>query len=178
MWLQMPIYDPIFRYVHICCRWWWWWMVVVVVVVCVCGGGGGGGGINAMIEHTKFYYHIKEPCTQSRHHSNLLLYSKIIFFGRRCVINLRRYKKRVANSWWKLRKFCPCVTICLHKWQAISYRGYPAKGPYPGRALLAGYPRYTSSSWLPYIEGFLPKGPYLPCVSMAGRALFAGYNRN
>ena len=26
------------------------------------------------------------------------------------------------------------------------------------------------------IEGILPKGPYLPCVSMAGRALLAGYN--
>ena len=29
----------------------------------------------------------------------------------------------------------------------------------------------------PYIEGILPKGPYLPCVSMAGRALLAGYHR-
>ena len=27
----------------------------------------------------------------------------------------------------------------------------------------------------PQIEGILPKGPYLPCVSMAGRALLAGY---
>ena len=27
------------------------------------------------------------------------------------------------------------------------------------------------------IEGFLPKGPYLSCVSMAGRALLAGYHR-
>ena len=27
------------------------------------------------------------------------------------------------------------------------------------------------------IEGILPKGPYLPCVSMAGRALLAGYHR-
>ena len=26
-----------------------------------------------------------------------------------------------------------------------------------------------------YFEGILPKGPYLPCVSMAGRALLAGY---
>ena len=26
-----------------------------------------------------------------------------------------------------------------------------------------------------HIEGILPKGPYLPCVSMAGRARFAGY---
>ena len=29
----------------------------------------------------------------------------------------------------------------------------------------------------PHIEGILPKGPYLPCVSMAGRALLAGYSR-
>ena len=28
-----------------------------------------------------------------------------------------------------------------------------------------------------YIKGILPKGPYLPCVSMAGRALLAGYHR-
>ena len=28
-----------------------------------------------------------------------------------------------------------------------------------------------------YIEGILPKGPYLPCVSMASRALLAGYHR-
>ena len=27
------------------------------------------------------------------------------------------------------------------------------------------------------IGGILPKGPYLPCVSMAGRALLAGYPR-
>ena len=29
-----------------------------------------------------------------------------------------------------------------------------------------------------YIEGILPKGPYRPCVSMAGRALLAGYRRH
>ena len=28
-----------------------------------------------------------------------------------------------------------------------------------------------------YDEGILPKGPYLPCVSMAGRALLAGYHQ-
>ena len=28
-----------------------------------------------------------------------------------------------------------------------------------------------------HFEGILPKGPYLPCVSMAGRALLAGYHR-
>ena len=29
-----------------------------------------------------------------------------------------------------------------------------------------------------YIEGILPRGPYLPCVSVAGRALSAGYHRH
>ena len=28
-----------------------------------------------------------------------------------------------------------------------------------------------------HIKGILPKGPYRPCVSMAGRALLAGYHR-
>ena len=26
-------------------------------------------------------------------------------------------------------------------------------------------------------EGTLPKGPYLPCVNMAGKAVLAGYHR-
>ena len=30
---------------------------------------------------------------------------------------------------------------------------------------------------LSYMEGILPKGPYLPCISMAGRALLAVYHR-
>ena len=46
---------------------------------------------------------------------------------------------------------------------------------------------HVSAGWLSYgdvfyviidvihIEGILPKGPYPPCVSMAGRALLAGY---
>ena len=32
-------------------------------------------------------------------------------------------------------------------------------------------------SGVSFIEGILPKGPYLLCVSMAGRALLAGYHR-
>ena len=32
-------------------------------------------------------------------------------------------------------------------------------------------------AYKPQFEGILPKGPYLPCVSMAGRALLAGYPR-
>ena len=43
--------------------------------------------------------------------------------------------------------------------------------------------RLVTSWWrndmdrLQHIEGILPKGPYLPCVSMAGWALLAGYPR-
>ena len=29
-----------------------------------------------------------------------------------------------------------------------------------------------------YTEGILPKGPYLPCISMAGRAFLAGYHQH
>ena len=36
---------------------------------------------------------------------------------------------------------------------------------------------FNSNQIMGYIEGILPKGPYLPCVSMAGRALLAGYHR-
>ena len=31
---------------------------------------------------------------------------------------------------------------------------------------------------IPWIEGILPKGPYLPCLCMADRALLAGYPRD
>ena len=34
---------------------------------------------------------------------------------------------------------------------------------------------YLHSS-ISYTEGILPKGPYLPCVSMAGMAFLAGYH--
>ena len=37
--------------------------------------------------------------------------------------------------------------------------------------------RSISGQFYLYIEGILPKGPYLPCISMAGRALLAGYHR-
>ena len=38
--------------------------------------------------------------------------------------------------------------------------------------------RHHSHRWvIQDIEGIMPKGPYLPCVSMAGRALSAGYPR-
>ena len=40
------------------------------------------------------------------------------------------------------------------------------------------YPPFVAriDRWI-YIDGILPKRPYLPCASMAGRALLAGYHR-
>ena len=35
--------------------------------------------------------------------------------------------------------------------------------------------RPTLEGLIPHIKSILPKGPYLPCVSMVGRALLAGY---
>ena len=39
---------------------------------------------------------------------------------------------------------------------------------------------YSMLNWtiIQQIKGILPEGAYLPCVSMAGRALLAGYPRN
>ena len=37
--------------------------------------------------------------------------------------------------------------------------------------------RVKNSNILLYFEGILSKGPYLPCVSMVGRALLTGYHR-
>ena len=46
---------------------------------------------------------------------------------------------------------------------------------------LDGIFKYGDDNTLPTevrdFEGILPKGPYLPCVSMAGRAILAGYHR-
>ena len=54
------------------------------------------------------------------------------------------------------------------------------------RSLGGSMSKFLSALWLlmtwhllviGYIKDILPKGPYLPCVSMAGRALLAGYHR-
>ena len=60
--------------------------------------------------------------------------------------------------------------ICLH-WNFTQRYGIPKR--LKGSLSL-------SRAWitLGQVEGILPKGPYLPCVSMAGRALLAGYHRS
>ena len=64
-------------------------------------------------------------------------------------------------TWW-----CFVTHICVceldHRWSVDG--------------LLSG--RNQSVAWIhDLFEGILAKGPYLPCVSMAGRALLAGYHR-
>ena len=82
-----------------------------------------------------------------------------------------------------------CKRQSPHVWPIVPHAILPSTGK-NGHALL----RFPRSVWLhfclqnkaveyflynrrPYIEGFLPKGPYLPCVSMAGMAYLAGYHR-
>ena len=70
-----------------------------------------------------------------------------------------------------------------HKTPLPSYWLYASGLQYPNGIQLL---RTNQSLWTvlsslrhgpAHIEGILPKGPYLPCVSMAGRALLAGYPR-
>ena len=73
---------------------------------------------------------------------------------------------------WHWLKVLPCICwapIWLHV-HVVGVCGYCALN-----AIIVGlfYLIITSCN----IEGILPKGPYLPCVSMAGRALLAGYHR-
>ena len=68
-------------------------------------------------------------------------------------------------------QFCDAIAHCIFQVQVvlpweIGARTWPCSGQYQEGHL----------HW--YYEGILPKGPYLSCVSMAGRALFAGYHRN
>ena len=52
------------------------------------------------------------------------------------------------------------------------YLGWLSLDPFVPRELLVHYSVVILSD---YIKGILTKGPHLPCVSMGGRALLAGY---
>ena len=54
-------------------------------------------------------------------------------------------------------------------------RAYPQRGS--GPVIQAHLERGLRLDLVTHIEGIQPKGPYLPCVSMAGRALLAGCPR-
>ena len=58
---------------------------------------------------------------------------------------------------------------CIQAWVFTWYIYTPK---YPQQTLYSGM-----SLYLIYFKSILPKGPNLPCISMAGRALLAGYHR-
>ena len=63
------------------------------------------------------------------------------------------------------------------KWQhfqfTVNWIGYIKKHGWQSKSLLLKLQRL-----FPVIKGILPKGPYLPCLPMADRALLAGYPHN
>ena len=80
---------------------------------------------------------------------------------------------------WRLNSSVTCGTVIPRRWTCFSvilrYSHYIGLG----NNLLPGGTKPLPKPILTYqIEGILPKGPYLPCVSMAGRALLAGYHHN
>ena len=73
---------------------------------------------------------------------------------------------------------------CIHKMRAHKYKHTNASTNTYIHMHTVHRPihaRFMKSAWkkiVSYIEGILPKGPYLSCVSMADRALLAGYHRH
>ena len=70
-------------------------------------------------------------------------------------------------------------TVC-HKWQVntdFSFVVFSIMDLSLWNHMTLNYLTPPNDKPLLYIEGILPKGLYLPCVSMAGRAFLAGYHR-
>ena len=109
-----------------------------------------------------------------------IFYASGVFM--RAPLVLTKYSELLPESWnilntWRYDRFPGIHT---------SYRWYPAKRALPamlqyGRECYQccdAYIKICTSFWnMKYIEGILPRGSYLPCVSMVGRALLAGYPR-
>ena len=101
----------------------------------------------------------------------------ILHFFRWLDIFFRREKKLDRNCKCILYFMCRMFFLCLirsHPDQHFLILG--------ASSMRFGYLEYRQRCTIisivnVYIEGILPKGPYLPCVSMAGRALLAGYHR-
>ena len=69
------------------------------------------------------------------------------------------------------------VMICIY-FVSHSFKSLCAKQFVSTSVLFILYAFLTCMfSFILHIEGILSKGPYLPCVSMAGRAILAGYLR-
>ena len=78
---------------------------------------------------------------------------------------------RVNNKFWE-EYILTIVRLQYSKWLGSTLT-LPQFKYQPYTVLFPFYKFFS----LPHNEGILPKGPYLPCVSMAGRALLAGYHR-
>ena len=88
---------------------------------------------------------------------------------------------------------CISIILLMFWWWCPNQLCNPLSGYKNGRAFWKVFPAISSRGvfiislyfyWyvnasmdILHIEGILPKGPYLPCVSMVGRALLAGYPR-
>ena len=85
-----------------------------------------------------------------------------------CLKNFRHFRKNI-HSWVENECCCPRTV-------GISNVNFTNKKiDIWGQCIhVSQYLQWERSA---HIEGILPKGPYLPCVSMTGRALFAGYPR-
>ena len=71
------------------------------------------------------------------------------------------------------------VCICTRSWGKV-WISVDMRSSLTTPSIVFSLCQFLSSCWtVPTdIEGILPKGPYLPWVSMAGRALLAGYHRH
>ena len=75
------------------------------------------------------------------------------------------------------------ASLCISHPSACVHRlltGFPSAPINPGtwkKPADIQQTRFSCEFSATYFEGILPKGPYLACVSMAGRALLAGYHR-
>ena len=80
------------------------------------------------------------------------------------------YHNGVQNrnqAWYAPHISTNCWRLGIH-----SYHGY-----YEHLFITIPESDFGGMAYQSHIKGILPKGPYLPCISMAGRALLAGYPR-
>ena len=107
-------------------------------------------------------------------------------FNLNCMMQLKQFyniatkvssRKKCYYFWWSTWLVSEyyntkygAVAIWYHRTTPIKLGGITLY-----KHLMANVIRHISL-WL-HIDGILPKGPYLPCIGMAGKALLAGYPR-
>ena len=110
----------------------------------------------------------------------------------------RTWHIALVGSWESVSKSmrvifirCPCPTFSIQGQYVVPIERLSVTelDKYPEVAPATRWPKDVHSrraavtteknkTWGSSVEGILPKWPYLPCVSMAGRALLAGYHRS